>query len=147
MTRVIEHLDLNYTPLHNVDWSALIAEVQLACHPVGSLYWREDDTDPATLFGGTWTRIKDKFILAAGDTYAAGGTGGAATVTLTTAQMPSHTHPTLAGDASYPAGSSVVASFLVKQSWDYINSYSAGESQPHNNMPPYETYYCWKRTA
>ena len=39
-----------------------------------------------------YQQIKDKFILAAGDTYTAGATGGSATVTLTTEQMPSHTH-------------------------------------------------------
>lgn len=68
------------------------AEAILAAHPVGSLYWSSKNTNPSTLFGGTWTPIKDKFILAAGDTYANGATGGAATVTLTTQQIPSHTH-------------------------------------------------------
>ena len=68
------------------------AEAILAAHPVGSLYWSSTNTDPGTLFGGTWQRIKDKFILAAGDTYTNGATGGAATVTLTTNNMPSHTH-------------------------------------------------------
>lgn len=62
------------------------------CYPVGSLYWSKNATNPSTLFGGTWTRVKDKFILAAGDSYAQGATGGAATVTLTTNQIPSHTH-------------------------------------------------------
>ena len=44
-------------------------------------------TDPGTLIGGTWERIKDKFLLSAGDTYTAGSTGGSAKATL-----PSHTH-------------------------------------------------------
>lgn len=61
-------------------------------YPVGSLYWSKKSTSPATLFGGTWTQIKDKFILAAGDAYAQGATGGSATVTLTTAQLPAHNH-------------------------------------------------------
>ena len=65
---------------------------KLAAHPVGSLYWSKNSTDPATLFGGTWSRVKDKFILAAGDTYSNGNTGGAATVTLQTTQIPSHNH-------------------------------------------------------
>jgi len=65
---------------------------KLAAHPVGSLYWSKNSTDPSTLFGGTWARVKDKFILAAGDTYAQGATGGAATVTLDTTQIPSHSH-------------------------------------------------------
>jgi hypothetical protein len=67
-------------------------EAILAAHPVGSLYWSSKNTNPSQLFGGTWTQIKDKFILAAGDTYINGATGGAATVTLTTNQIPSHTH-------------------------------------------------------
>ena len=61
-------------------------------YPVGSIYWSSNNTNPGTLFGGTWTQIKDKFILAAGDSYTNGATGGAATVTLTVSNMPSHTH-------------------------------------------------------
>jgi microcystin-dependent protein len=65
-------------------------------YPIGSLYWTSkapnDNGDPNSLFGGTWVQIKNRFILAAGDTYANGATGGSATVTLTVAQMPSHTH-------------------------------------------------------
>lgn len=71
----------------------LKAEAALAAHPVGSLYWTSVNENPATTFGGgTWEQIKDKFILAAGDTYSQGSTGGSATVTLTSAQMPVHTH-------------------------------------------------------
>jgi hypothetical protein len=69
------------------------SEAILAAHPIGSLYWSSKDTDPNKLFGGTWTRIKDKFILACGDTYkTVNATGGASTVTLTTSNMPSHSH-------------------------------------------------------
>lgn len=68
------------------------SEAILAAHPIGSLYWSSDNTNPGTLFGGTWSQIKDKFILAAGDTYTNGATGGAATVTLTVEQIPSHNH-------------------------------------------------------
>ena len=61
-------------------------------YPVGSIYWSSNNTNPGTLFGGTWTQIKDKFILAAGDSYTNGATGGATSVTLTVSNMPSHTH-------------------------------------------------------
>ena len=61
-------------------------------YPVGSIYWSSNNTNPASLFGGTWTQIKDRFILAAGDSYTNGATGGAATVTLSVSNMPSHTH-------------------------------------------------------
>lgn len=69
------------------------AEAVLAAHPVGSLYWTSKNENPAVTFGGgTWKQITDKFVLAAGSTYKAEATGGAATVTLTNKNMPSHNH-------------------------------------------------------
>ena len=63
------------------------------CYPIGSLYWSSKSTNPASLFGGTWVQIKDKFVLACGDTYtSSGSTGGASSVTLSVSNMPSHTH-------------------------------------------------------
>lgn len=64
----------------------------LLSHPVGSYWWTQDDTDPNEAYGGTWVRVKDKFVFAAGDTYSAGNTGGNASVTLSTNQLPSHSH-------------------------------------------------------
>ena len=61
-------------------------------YPVGSIYMSVNSTSPATLFGGTWKQIEDKFLLASGSTYSAGSTGGSATVSLTQSQMPRHTH-------------------------------------------------------
>ena len=69
------------------------AEAVLAAHPVGSLYWTSKNENPAITFGGgTWKQITDKFVLAAGSKYKVGDTGGAETVTLTTENMPSHSH-------------------------------------------------------
>lgn len=54
-------------------------------YPVGSIYMSVNSTDPGTLFGGTWVRLTDTFLLAAGTTYAADdgthttATGGSAT--------------------------------------------------------------------
>lgn len=61
-------------------------------YPVGSIYMSVNDINPSDLFGGTWEQIKDKFLLSAGSTYENGATGGEATVTLNTSQIPSHTH-------------------------------------------------------
>ena len=55
-----------------------ISTLFLLTHPKGTLFFSDDPTSPAELFGGTWEQIKDRFILAAGDTYAAGSTGGEA---------------------------------------------------------------------
>lgn len=67
-------------------------------YPVGSIYMSVSSTDPGTLFGGTWVRLTDTFLLAAGTTYAADdgthttATDGTATVKLTEAQTPVHAH-------------------------------------------------------
>ena len=62
--------------------------------PVGHLIWTGNaNFNPNTQYPGTtWARIKDKFVLAAGDTYANGVTGGSATVTLISDQIPGHAH-------------------------------------------------------
>ena len=65
---------------------------KLAAHPIGSLYWSSDSTDPGQLFGGTWAAIKDCFVWAKGDSDTVNATGGAKTVTLLTENLPSHSH-------------------------------------------------------
>lgn len=62
-------------------------------YPVGSIYMSAAATNPATLFGGTWEALDDgRVLIGANDTYKAGTTGGEATHTLTTNEMPSHNH-------------------------------------------------------
>lgn len=127
----------------------VIKAIVLAAHPVGSLYWSEDSTDPSEIFGGTWERIKDVFILAAGDTYAAGTTGGEATHTLTVDEIPSHSHSIHTANSTAP--SQWNGAHLQRTNTGYYNNEhegiinNTGGGAAHNNMPPYETYYCWKR--
>lgn len=69
-------------------------------YPVGSIYMSTVSTNPATLFGfGTWEQIQGRFLLGVSGSYAVGTTGGAETVTLTTAQLPSHNHSGSTGSA------------------------------------------------
>lgn len=130
------------------------AAVNGQSHPVNSLYMSTSSTEPAALFGGTWERIEDVFILAAGDTYPAGSTGGEATHILTLSELPSAelliTSPlgqTLAseyGGETGPLGG--VSPNTGNPSYEYKANLN-GENQPHNNMPPYLTVYVWKRIA
>ena len=64
----------------------------LDAYPVGTYYISSNPTSPATLFGGTWERVQDRMILAAGSTYVAGSLGGSVTKNISVANMPSHNH-------------------------------------------------------
>lgn len=122
------------------------SDILKAAYPVGSIYMSVNSTNPGTLFGGTWQRIQDTFLLAAGSTYAAGSTGGEATHTLTIAEMPAHTH----GLPTWAAGSgqqSLANNNPEGVNHDWVATDSTGGGQAHNNLPPYLAVYCWKRTA
>ena len=69
-------------------------------YPVGAIYWSRRDTSPASLFGGTWTQIQNRFLLTAGGSYAVNSTGGEATHTLTVAEMGRHDHGGATGKPS-----------------------------------------------
>lgn len=45
-------------------------------YPVGSIYLTVNNVNPATIFGGEWEQIQDKFLLGAGSEFNAGATGG-----------------------------------------------------------------------
>lgn len=140
-------------------------------YPVGSIYMSVNNVNPSTVFGGTWQQIKDKFLLACGDTYNNGATGGVASnpytpagtvgnTTLTINQIPSHTHgvPTYGFNkaAGTEAGAGVTDNPSLIQG--YVDTQAVGGGQAHNhgfsgtattfdNMPPYLAVNVWVRTA
>ena len=118
----------------------------LNIYPVGAIYISTVSTSPASLFRGTWEQIKDRFLLAAGDTYTAGNTGGEAAHTLTSSEMPWHSHQigyrevyALTGE-----GDGALAYDSSAKTYNRNTSY-VGSGTAHNNMPPYLVVYVWKR--
>lgn len=119
-------------------------------YPVGSIYLSVNSTNPSTLFGGTWKRIQDVFLLAAGSQYIAGSTGGETEHTLTVNEMPSHNHSATFETIDSPAfdGRYALVETRHVSYQTYQNTTSnTGGNQPHNNMPPYLAVYMWQRTA
>ena len=96
-------------------------------------------------------------MLGADATYAAGSTGGEATHTLTTDEMPKHMHSgiTIAGNkltawSDSGTGGVFDMTSLFNGSGHNSNDFFAepkGGSQPHNNLPPYLAVYMWKRVS
>lgn len=127
--------------------------LMLKFYRVGSLFFSYVSTSPASLFGGTWTQITGRFLRAANDT----NTGGADTVTLTVAQIPSHKHPV--NRSNFGAGRTdwgLVATgahggtVLVAPNTtaDHSSStYETGSGNAHSNVPAYQDFYVWRRTA
>jgi hypothetical protein len=132
----------------------------LAAHPVGSIYQTISPENPAVTFGGgTWERIEGRFIMGASDTYPAESTGGEAKHTLTRDELP-RIREQLTGLTAYNAntvGTDGVLSLVEEGTRSNVqpgNSVkyatfimSLGDSQPHNNMPPYYSVYIWRRVA
>lgn len=116
----------------------------LSAYPVGSIYLSVSGASPSTLFGGTWERIQDRFLLCAGTAYAAGSTGGEAKHTLTVDEMPSHRHTVKTYSSSGQTGGCQPSGYGSSGS---VNTGYSGGGAAHNNMPPYLAVYVWKRTA
>lgn len=122
-------------------------EVFNLIYPVGSIYMSVNSLSPDNLFGGTWVQIQGRFLLGASSTYGAGTTGGAATHTLTAAQIPQILS---VGPVYQSSGASTGWALNTSQQkysqTQIFNSTNTG-GQAHNNMPPYLSVYIWKRTA
>ena len=117
-------------------------------YPIGSIYMSVNNTSPASFLGGTWTQLKDRFLLGAGDTYSAGATGGSATHTLTVDEIPSHKHSTyIVGAQSGEWKGFAGGSAMTYAQWNSSYGGNTGGGAAHNNMPPYLAVYMWKRTA
>lgn len=125
-------------------------EALLAANPVGKLWASDDPTSPASIVGGTWEQIKDRFILAAGDAYAAGSTGGEAFHVLTEDELPEYNPEiTVTSETHNSYSRHAVNHIEWTESWSTYGYCvtGIGSGSQHNNMPPYTTVYVWKRIA
>ena len=131
--------------------AGLIAAIRDALLPVGSVVCCT--TSPAGRIGGTWAQIEDKFILAAGTTYAEDSEGGEAAHVLTINEMPAHQFDVISEDDSrsigvaYGGNPGRAAIADVANMSNLIKTNILGGDQPHNTMPPYVAKKYWERTA
>lgn len=101
--KVIDNLNATANQHHNTLSIKAIRQLYSDLYPIGSIYMSVNLVNPATIYGGVWQQIKDTFLLAGGDTYAIGTSGGDFTTTvqlsgnidghaLTIDEIPSHNH-------------------------------------------------------
>jgi len=150
--------------------TAFVNAAIVAAYPVGSIYMSTVSTPPATLFGfGTWVTFGTGRMLISQDgaTYTAGSTGGSATTTLITANLPAHSHTATVTDPGHTHSSNAQqqntghqlaggGSFTVFPTPATINSNTTGITVAISNtgsgtaattISPYIAVYMWNRTA
>ena len=86
--------------------------------PIGSIYLAYNHTSPASLFGGTWTRISSQFLYGATADGTIGATGGTNTHTHTSA---AHTH-TIAGHTHTTAGHTLTVAEMPSHDHYFANT-------------------------
>lgn len=151
-------------------------------YPVGSIYMSVKNTNPSTFIGGTWVAWGAGRVPVGVDTSqtefaTVEKKDGSKTHTLTTAQIPAHTHgsksltgrfwnysgqnatytgtangicsmTTTDSNAPYPADGATSSGKEDTLVIDATHEHaSVGSGQAHNNLQPYITCYMWKRTA
>lgn len=142
-------------------------------YPIGSIYMSVNSTEPSTLFGGTWERLKGRFLIGAGTNteansngeygdlgrgdpnFAGGETGGQYYHQLTIDEMPEHTHNIKSSsvdgndEKNWVLKDHMANVSMESLPWQWGGtavSYE-GSGKKHSNMPPYLAVYMWKRTA
>ena len=142
-----ESLEVNGEKIGAIDFKKI--------YPVGSIYLSVNSTSPATLFGGSWTQISNRFLYCT--TSGATGTGGASSVsytpagtvgghTLTVSEIPSHCHgqKTIGNDGNInpwvgPSSGSSQGVYTRQQSAWYnsghqnVETYNTGGGGSHNH--------------
>lgn len=136
-------------------------DYNLVVYPVGAVYISYSSTSPATLFGGTWVAITGRFLYANADT----GTGGSNTQTLSVDNLP-HIHGKLEirgiddafmstsciGEGVFKRDGYSDRCYIFERAGGFYEGYGGftmdfGSGKAHNNMPAYQSVYCWRRTA
>lgn len=146
--------DAERTAVLNTNLQYLQLSNRLRKYPIGMIVAFDTDIDPNELFGGTWERIKGRFIYGIDDGETAGTTGGEKAHTLTVSEIPAHAHTehgavmvwntTVGNVGADPARKEMASAAKVSPA---LNTGSTGGGQPHNNMPPYYGAYIWRKTA
>ena len=161
--------------------AASTSQILNLVYPVGSIYMSVNNANPSTFIGGTWVAWGAGCVPVSVDTTDSDfntveKTGGAKTVTLTTSQMPSHTHTCRVSLSSNTYANNIGLNYSeVRVNGEFGRSQSSnnygstnsgtrktnllgdfqhshtidntGSGAAHNNLQPYITCYMWKRTT
>ena len=101
-----------------------------------------DDFSPSALFGGSWEKVTDRFLVGAGGSYALGSTGGSADAVVV-----EHSHQVPAANGAETASIATGGNGSLVNWGEKYATISAGESGAGKNIPPYIAANIWRRVA
>lgn len=161
MAKAVTLKNKNNEEVYPVTDASLVANITQAIldktYPVGSIYMSatlSTAAQVANAIGGTWVawgagRVPVGVDASQTEFNTVEETGGEKTHTLTTNEIPSHSHSYLdywsvqAGSG----GSNKAVSYDTTEGGSGIGTATAGGGAAHNNLQPYITCYMYKRTA
>lgn len=135
--------------------------------PIGATYITQDETNPSNILKfGTWERLKGKVCVGLDEENEEfneiGKEGGETKHTLTSSEMPKHTHQMSRVNPNTGAGSYKVnwdngatatptlsaCADGAQGYWASLGMNATGGNQAHNNLQPYKVVgYMWIRIA
>lgn len=137
-------------------------------YPVGCIYTEITGVNPSTTFGfGSWVAFGAGRVLVGNGTsdqsFTAGTSGGESNHTLSSNEMPSHTHsitdPGHTHTYSWGTGTATGSgtTFMLPAGFNNnqatssnttgVTANNTGGGASHNNLQPYIVVYFWQRTA
>lgn len=141
-----------------VDINNIVRQVFNAVYPAGNSFIFTNSLDDPRLNIGTWRRVQNRFLVAAGDDFPFNQTGGSSQVTLTVDNLPtfqveqephSHTYQKASATLSNGTGaSSVLTSLQDDETSEVIaTNKPIGSDEPFDILPPYLAKYCFERIS
>lgn len=139
-------------------------EALLEAHPVGSYYFSDKSTSPATLFGGTWKMLGPGLTLISQGKgtdkfgsfeFVAGQIYGERLHQLTVEELVEHNHDSIiddrlaTDDETRPNADAWYLATHWTKHYRRINNNvcKAGGDKPHNNLQPAKAVFVWLRVS
>lgn len=168
--RIEEILNTELDDIVTVNTNVTLNDILNAVYPIGSYYFSDNSTSPASLFGGAWEPIQGKFLLGADSTYIVGSTGGNTTHShlygirfgayYRSIALESNSNAGVLqyGDVTKPIAPTVIsggsatveinnAASNASKSVSMSHLQSITDTSIESSMPPYKAVYIWHRIA
>lgn len=143
-------------------------DYNLQVYPVGSVYMSYTSTSPASLFGGTWSAITGKFPYFNNGTGTGGsnshthGLGSGFAAVWAGVETPANLSILMKNKSGSWSGQGTLSRWtdgngINNSTWigyttgtigtHTVGTALGGNTDSGSNMPAYQTFYAWRRTA